>query len=186
MKFLAATALALTLITPATAQSLRPGALIIPPIELDYPHQGTLTIVRADRELLKVRCPKTSMPLTLGCSSRYNQYCTIHIANDEILNSAAGLGWSYEIILRHEVGHCNDAAGIWKDHKGARTVDAPRGKAPEPMPPPRAVEATPLPPIVTTVVPVPAPVPRFTTREEQLRTELDAFYQARFGPQTHK
>jgi hypothetical protein len=30
--------------------------------------------------------------------------CTVYIANDITLQAAA---WSYEFILRHEIGHCN-------------------------------------------------------------------------------
>ncbi len=45
------------------------------------------------------------LPLTLGCSHRWAKAntCTIYIATDELLNT--GLGWTYDVIYRHEQGH---------------------------------------------------------------------------------
>ncbi len=86
----------------------------MPPLEYDYPYSGTLTVIRADRGMLERLCPKTSLPLTLGCNYRYakSNECHVYIAKDELL---AGTGWTYEIIFRHEVAHCNGWGG---DHKG--------------------------------------------------------------------
>jgi hypothetical protein len=39
--------------------------LVMPPLEYDY--QGILTVIRADRSTLGM-CPKTLLPITLGCS----------------------------------------------------------------------------------------------------------------------
>jgi hypothetical protein len=56
-------------------------------------------------------------------------YCRIIIANDDLLHDRVkALGfWDFEIILRHEIGHCNGWDG---DHKGARHAEAEPGRSP--------------------------------------------------------
>jgi hypothetical protein len=72
MKILAATALAIILpIIPSSAHAqtaLTPQMLVMPPFEYDYPYQGTLTVRRADKDLMTETCPKTAFPITLGCA----------------------------------------------------------------------------------------------------------------------
>jgi hypothetical protein len=94
----------------------------LPPVEYDRPYQGQLTIARGDARTMQAICPKTTFPVTLGCAIRYREanICHIYIADDEILKAA---GWSYEIVLRHEEGHCN---GWPADHRGGRPSVAQR------------------------------------------------------------
>src|SRR5262245_14526256 len=117
-------------ITPAAAQlSNRPGILVVPPLVYDYPYPGTLIIYRGDKATMERVCPQVKkLPVPLGCNYRRSaeNQCAIYIANDELL-ATTGYGWTYDIILRHEVGHCNGWPG---DHKGMRPADAPRGKPP--------------------------------------------------------
>src|SRR5262249_18756388 len=165
MKILAVTAVSvIVLVRSATAQSaLPPGPNVgvLPPLEYDYPYPGKLEIVRAGKEEMALVCPRTAFNVTLGCAYRYNAFshygllgkCRIVIATDDILRSA---GWPYDVVFRHERGHCEN----WPNHHpGARPIGSPEGKAPEPKPLDKAQRE----------------------RIEQLKNELDAFYEARFG-----
>jgi len=116
MRFLAVPALALmALTTTAHAQTAltpkTPAAL--PPLEYDHPYEGRLTVTRGDKALMGQLCPKTA----LGCARRYSDSCSIVIATDEIIKA---VGWTTEIVLRHEIGHCN---GWPPSHVDARIVD---------------------------------------------------------------
>jgi hypothetical protein len=113
--------------TPASAQALLSrNATVLPPIEYDYPFDGELIIQRGDRAYMEAQCPRTPLPITLGCAFRRagtaegkaSTYCRVVIANSEILKDSI---WTYETILRHEVGHCN---GWGKDHVGSRQMGA--------------------------------------------------------------
>jgi len=88
----------------------------LPPIEYDRPYKGILLEVRGDKEAMARLCPKTSMPVTLGCAYAHATDCTIVIANDDIIRAA---GWTYDIVYRHERSHC---VGWPKDHPRARPV----------------------------------------------------------------
>jgi hypothetical protein len=94
--------------------------LVMPPLEYDYPYSGTLTVIRAHRGMLERLCPKDLIAAHIGCNYRYakSNECHVYITKDELL---AGTGWTYEIIFRHEVAHCNGWGG---DHKGACPADA--------------------------------------------------------------
>jgi hypothetical protein len=48
-------------------------------------------------------CPK--LPSILGCAHRSSDgsYCLIVRANDAVIR---GLGYTPELVLRHEIGHC--------------------------------------------------------------------------------
>jgi hypothetical protein len=143
MKFLAASALAIILATaiaaPAVAQNYevnlmsanggfivnRAGALMLPPPEYDKPFTGEIVLIRANRERMEIACPKSLYPLTIGCATRYppawsrdgkDYLCVVIILNDELLKEVSP--WSYEVIWRHEIGHCNG----WKGHAGARPL----------------------------------------------------------------
>jgi hypothetical protein len=143
MKFLAASALAIILATaiaaPAVAQTYqvnlpsadgkfivnRAGSFILPPVEYDKPFTGALILRRVNREQMKIMCPKSMYPLTLGCATLYppawglngDKYvCIVIILEDEILNQISP--WSYDILWRHEMGHCNG----WVGHTGAQPL----------------------------------------------------------------
>ena len=120
MRFLAVPALALmALTTTADAQTaLTPKTLaVLPPLEYDHPYEGRLTVTGGDKDLMGQLCPKTAFPVTLGCARRYNDSCSIVIATDEIIKA---VGWTTEIVLRDEIGHCN---GWPPSHVDARIVD---------------------------------------------------------------
>jgi hypothetical protein len=75
-------------------------------------------ITRGDKEVMTKECPKTPFPITPGCSHEYpsSNFCHVFIASDEILKA---VGWTYETVRRHEIGHCN---GWPADHRGARAA----------------------------------------------------------------
>src|SRR5262245_46702975 len=88
---------------------------VLPPLEYDHPYtKGVLIEVRGNKEKMGKLCPKSSFPITLGCAYAHERDCTIVIADDDILKAQ---GLNYQIVLRHEVGHCNN----WPNsHAGAR------------------------------------------------------------------
>jgi hypothetical protein len=89
---------------------------ILPPPEYDYPFRGQLIAVRKPAELMKEICPRTILPTTLACAVRFNEgkACVVIIGDDALIEKGP---WPYDIILRHEVGHCNGWAG---SHPNAR------------------------------------------------------------------
>jgi hypothetical protein len=93
----------------------------LPPEEFDRPYQGILTITRGNAEVMQKECPKTPFPIALGCARRATlngepYTCRVWVVEDSILQPT---GWTYEIVLRHEVGHCNGWPG---DHAGMRVA----------------------------------------------------------------
>jgi hypothetical protein len=102
---------------PAQAQN------VIPPAEYDHPYKGEVKIWRsASQDEIKSKCPPSAFPYHLGCGGpRSSGECHILMADDETIRKH---GWTPEIVLRHEIGHCN---GWPVDHKGARAVGAPQG-----------------------------------------------------------
>jgi hypothetical protein len=101
----------------ARSEAVKPSAMTpknsaaLPPLEYDKPYPGPLIVTRGDERLMRQLCPKTTMPITLGCkyllqlpqTEAKHPACWIVIANDEILKEA---GWPYDIVKRHEVAHC--------------------------------------------------------------------------------
>jgi hypothetical protein len=92
---------------------------VLPPAEYDIPYKGKLTIRTAlSKEDLKLACPN-AQPWTLGCAYRFNaENCLIILLADRLIREK---GWSTEIMLRHELGHCNGWPG---NHPGERPYDA--------------------------------------------------------------
>src|SRR5262245_52669888 len=127
-RLLAAAALAILLPVAAHAQVSEANRWkpVLPPPAYDRPFDGPTIIIRGDATLMKQLCPKTSYPITLGCQrfltditdavtpTPLGKTCIVVIAKDEILQAE---GWTYEIVKRHEVGHCSN----WPaNHPGAR------------------------------------------------------------------
>jgi hypothetical protein len=87
----------------------RPRSRALPPLEYDHPYTGKLRIIRADKDLLLKKCPA---PLGLGAEQlacAYRAYpseneCVMFLPSNDLLEIT---GWSEEILLRHEIGHCN-------------------------------------------------------------------------------
>ena len=80
----------------------------LPPPQFDRPYEGELKIVRGTQADLRAACP-SSFKLgnhAIGCMQLHLQGmpCIIYILNDIGLQA---IGWDYDIVLRHERGHCN-------------------------------------------------------------------------------
>ena len=105
---------------PATAQSITTYRWkVLPPVEYDKPYEGHLVVIRGNAKVMTGVCPKTKFPIPLGCAIRHLRQgetvaCHVFIAEDDILRTSI---WDYEIVLRHERGHCN---GWSADHPGMR------------------------------------------------------------------
>ena len=96
-------------------QESLPRARVLPPEEYDRPFKGWLTVERSNSQsAIRSRCQPTTFPYHLGCARSAHDICHILIADDETIKKS---GWTYEIVLRHEIGHCNGWPG---DHRGAR------------------------------------------------------------------
>src|SRR5262249_60962672 len=83
---------------------------------------------RGDETLMAQLCPKTKMPVTLGCRIQLSgvpNACFIVVAKDDILNAYGG--WTYEMVRRHEIAHCWNWPAT---HPGARSLDG-RKKPPK-------------------------------------------------------
>jgi len=98
---------------------------VLPPFEFDHPFDGNLQIFRVEAERIPYVCPRTADPITLGCMKHFQPdpgaprgSCHVILAPDEVIEAA---GWTPEIVLRHEIGHCNG----WKTHDGARPLSIP-------------------------------------------------------------
>lgn len=99
------------------------GHHILPPLEYDYPYQGKLTIERVQTiEELQRACNVTKW--ALGCSRRYATSCWIALVADNVIRE---WGWTPELMMRHEMGHCNGWGG---DHAGQRPYWEPAGAPP--------------------------------------------------------
>lgn len=94
---------------------------ILPPIEYDHPFAGTVKIETVPaRNDLKTFCSIAFIAgLTLGCSRRHGDVlCHIVLVDEKIIKEQ---GWTRELMLRHEIGHCNGWPG---DHPGQRAFNA--------------------------------------------------------------
>src|SRR5262249_47569939 len=74
---------------------------ILPPEEFDREYTGDLVIKRFNAEGIKLACQGVSWT---ACSFRgSDKYCTIYIADDNVLNQHL---LSYDAVFRHERAHC--------------------------------------------------------------------------------
>jgi len=73
---------------------------LLPPAEYDYHYEGILFVHRAPMD--KMDCN----PKRLACAKVWQDkpICSIWIASDDDLKR---YGYDYDIVLRHELGHCN-------------------------------------------------------------------------------
>lgn len=95
---------------------------ILPPKQYDHPYKGKLTVetVRSQDDLREA-CGGSYRPgLTLGCARRSydGSSCHIYLVPEEIIVARR---WTRELMLRHEIGHCN---GWSASHEGQRRYDA--------------------------------------------------------------
>jgi hypothetical protein len=83
----------------------------LPPAEYDHPYVGKIIIERMTQAELRAACPGrfTQGYTAMGCTDMPHHYganCTMRILDDSGLKD---IGWlaDYDIIYRHERGHCN-------------------------------------------------------------------------------
>lgn len=95
----------------------------IPPPEYDYPYKGKLVVQTVTLEQLREQC-SVATAMSLGCAFPSANSCRIILIDEYYI---AARGWTKELMMRHELAHCNGWPG---DHPGARKVYAG-----EPIPP---------------------------------------------------
>jgi hypothetical protein len=88
----------------------------LPPPEYDFPFKGKLTIERSSyQHEVRLNCPYSPFPYLLSCAKPTGDGgCYILMMDDAFLKK---MGYPPEIVLRHEMGHCNGWPG---HHPGAR------------------------------------------------------------------
>jgi hypothetical protein len=90
---------------------------ILPPLAYDFPYTGKLTVRRVDPDQMRARRPLPKPGrATIGCAHIAKGECEVIIADNTTLEF---LGFNYDIVLRHELAHCNGWPG---DHPGAETA----------------------------------------------------------------
>ena len=92
-------------------------AQVVPPAEYDHDYNGELIVLRTTRAAVAEACHSAvtgDRATTLGCAkiTGYNK-CTVWIASDDQQR-----GWNYNLVLRHEVAHCNG----WKHDEHGKTI----------------------------------------------------------------
>jgi hypothetical protein len=108
---------------PAPFVKPRP-AYILPPAAYDHPYtagQFWVTVVDSQADV-RDKCESTRLlDVALACARQTHvksdpsvKVCWIVIANADVINAA---GYVYDIVLRHEIGHCN---GWPADHPNAQ------------------------------------------------------------------
>jgi hypothetical protein len=101
---------------PVWSQPSQPSQpLHLPPVEYDYPYKGKLTIERVTPEQLRARCTAATV-ISLGCAFPSAYSCLILLVDDASIRAR---GWTRELMLRHEIAHCN---GWPDDHPGMRPL----------------------------------------------------------------
>jgi hypothetical protein len=101
-----------------------PPARVLPPAEYDHPYTaGQLWITVVDSQAdVRDKCESTrQLDVAIGCSQKIHRKsdpsvkgCRIVIANKDVIEAA---GYVYDVVLRHEIGHCNGWPG---DHRNAQ------------------------------------------------------------------
>jgi hypothetical protein len=120
-RLLLATAVSLACIASANAAEHK-ALLLLPPAEYDHPYTGrSLEIQRTTPAEIVIQCPATARSSVgaLACAFPLTDSCTVVMVDDDLLRKA---GFTPELVLRHELGHCNGWSG---DHEGARPWQMP-------------------------------------------------------------
>jgi hypothetical protein len=106
--------IALEVLALLGASDLHAQPAVYPPPEYDRPYAGKLVKIEAkDSEEMLSLCAESKSPI--ACARQYGVVaCTIVIAPEAVLRR---WGWTVEIVMRHELAHCN---GWPADHPGAR------------------------------------------------------------------
>jgi len=91
-----------------------PNNNILPPAEYDHEYKGLLAIEEVpDIETLLRTC-RLPQRWALGCAMYSATSCHVYLVPEAVMKQ---YGWWREVMLRHEIGHCN---GWPNDHPGAR------------------------------------------------------------------
>lgn len=110
-------------VTPAHGQAFY-SYILLPPAKYDRSFDGRVVIERHSGKELKEHCivpdPDGVMACALGGEIKPNSYyrgwmsgvCTVHMLNDQELLVR---GQRYDLVLRHEIGHCNGWTGNHED-----------------------------------------------------------------------
>jgi hypothetical protein len=112
MRHLLTTAATLLFVTPCLAQQLH-----LPPVEYDRPYNGKITIETVTNAQLRAQCANANMS-SLGCAFPGLNSCRILLVDEA---SIRAVGWTVELMLRHERAHCN---GWPQSHAGKRPYRA--------------------------------------------------------------
>jgi len=96
----------------------------LPPPQYDHPYAGELIINRVGPEVgVALSCPTANFVTgrAIACNLRTigpgpKERCEIFIAADSVI---ASVGLTFDLVLRHEIGHCNGWPG---DHPYARYI----------------------------------------------------------------
>jgi len=124
----------------ASAAHAQGTPVLLPPVEYDHPYSGDLLIIDDVKwQTLRDNCgpiyrDAPGAAFLSGCAHVYPGKCVILIAEQRTISTMAGAhpSWSYDNILRHEIGHCNGWPG---NHAGGRSLwDDPYARKPENAP----------------------------------------------------
>src|SRR5215472_2981341 len=90
---------------------------IFPPPQYDRAYKGKLDIRHVDAEEMKLLCPPNIHGQRIACTKiATSTYCLVYIGPADELEA---LGYTYETVKGHEIGHCNG----WKpDHPGMHAL----------------------------------------------------------------
>src|SRR5262249_20102553 len=108
--------LAFMALRPAQATDDR---AILPPPEYDHPYTGELLIIEVEKQQTLIdNCPtiyRNKPPNTpaIACTIRHEKSCVVLIASKDQFPwfQMIHKSYSYENVLRHEIGHCNGWPG---------------------------------------------------------------------------
>jgi hypothetical protein len=95
----------------------------LPPVDLDHPFKGILTVRRLSEDDIVKVCESRwwlKYPTHIACAYPFGQngvHCLVYMANDDVLKA---YGQDAASTLRHEIGHCN---GWGRDHERGRNPD---------------------------------------------------------------
>jgi hypothetical protein len=118
MRYLLTTAATLLFVTPCLAQGLH-----LPPVEYDKPYPSKITVETVTNAQLRAQCANATQS-SLGCAFPGPDRCRILLVDEA---SIKAVGWTLELILRHERAHCN---GWPQSHVGKRPYQPNEGRLP--------------------------------------------------------
>lgn len=79
----------------------------LPPVEYDHPFAGDLYVVESVE-----KCSPPDLH-RIACAEPHDTWCVIRYEKEQ----ATRWGWTVNLVMRHEIGHCNGWPG---DHRGAK------------------------------------------------------------------